>query len=159
MEPKTVSAGQSQYSDTSLTTFSDERYLLAYGLPGKQDLGFRLWDWKKILLASALGVGLGLGGAALQLTNVSQAQEIVRSQPEIRAKSLPGVSFSAQKSTEKSLGAMVKAPEPAPGLSQEEAMRLKARNRRLEALISVLRQRAHATDRKPVQEQATYLGQ
>jgi len=159
MEPNIVGTGQSQGSDTSLTAFSDERYLLAYGLPAKQDPGFRLWDWKKILLASSLGVGLGLGGAAFQLTSISHAPKIVKSQPEIRAKSLPAVALPAPASTEKSSSAMAKAPEPVPVLSQEEATRLKARNRRLEALISVLRQRAHAPDRRPVQEQATYLGQ
>ncbi len=74
----------------------------AYGLPVKQDTGFRLWDWKKILLASAVGVGLGLRGAAFQLTNVTQAQEIVKSEPETKTKSLTAVTLPAAGSTDRS---------------------------------------------------------
>ena len=159
MEPNTISAGENQRSETSLTVFSDERYLMAYDLPEKQARGFRLWEWKKILAACALGVGLGLGGAAFRLMNVSPAHEIVKSQPESKAQPLSAIAPSAPRPAEKSLDAVAKGSEPVPAFSREEAARLKARNRRLEALISVLRQRANAPDRKPAQEQAAYLGQ
>ncbi len=164
MEPNITNVGRNRTLDLSVSIFSDDRYLAAYDLPGsKQGRGSCLWDWKKIAAASALGVCLGLGSAAVQMTDSSPAQEIVKAQPKTKSKPVSSVVFSANPSAprlaEKHLASMMKPPEPASALSEKEAARLKARNRRLEALISLLRQRAHAPERKPAQDQIIYIGQ
>ncbi len=161
-------------NELPLTVFSDDLYMLAYHKSGPiqkntyiGDLPSRVfrgdWDWKRIATASLIGACLGLGLGAFQMPRSNSTPEVIP-----RKITAPPPSRAA---ITKALPAQVVAPaavpqetahlrKPAFELRPEEAARLRARNRRLEALISVLKQRRHTTpEKKSVQEPATYLGQ
>ena len=148
--------------------FCDDWYMKAYDLSGAgtaSGIWLRQWRWKKIAVAGALGVCLGLGAAAWRPADISSVQEPSKTAP-LHAKSSPlsedirsAVPFAGPSSPATPPIAS-REPVATPLTSEangEEVERLKTRNRRLEALVKVLRQRP--VDKRTVQEPASYLGQ
>ena len=151
----------------------DGWYLRAYSVPSLVEknsmqrsisqLVFRAWAWKKITFATCAGLCLGLGLAAFtgQYRTAALTQSLTqmnRPQASIST-AVPAKSpqSSAQQRSLPSLPVTVATRPVTASLNAEETARLKARNRRLEALVAVLRQRTE--ERRPAPEQTTYLGQ
>ena len=150
---------------------NDEWYLRAYSAsdPGDANLrqrtlhylALRAWDWKRITFAATVGLCLGLGLAASTGAYRTPAVVQVQHSPAPIAKTVAhrplAIPSSGQDSSRPAITAFTANPA-ATHLNSEEMARLKARNRRLEALIAVLRQRS-TEEKRPAPEQTTYLGQ
>ncbi len=159
MDPNSARVRHDQRPELLFSSSGDERYLVAYDLTRVEKASrFGIWNWKRILCACAVGVLLGLGVAAIEMTGGSPAREIIKGQTESQPESSNQASFQTEVQEPKP-SAPIEAAEAGPELSRKEAARLRARNRRLEALVSVLRQRAHVPEKKSAQDQTSYIGQ
>ena len=97
--------------------------------------GFDRKQWLKVVGAIVVGISVGIAGAALNVSHRSP-------QVAVTATSVPyivPVSATMTHSMSESLEQPANSGTPA---FAEQIERLKTRNRRLEALVSVLRQRA-----------------
>ncbi|MDQ2842221.1 MAG: hypothetical protein M3Y72_14505 [Acidobacteriota bacterium] len=156
-------------SELATSKFCDDWYMRAYNVSGpgtRSGILFQQWRWKKIAVAGALGVCLGLGSAAWRISGGSSPMQNSYKTAPLTSKSIP-ISENTGYAV-RSVGpsrvatAAIPSREPAaislpPEAKSQEVERLKTRNRRLEALVKVLRQRP--AEKKSVQEQTTYLGQ
>jgi hypothetical protein len=98
---------------------NDECYLLAYAVPSKE-----VRRGRKIKLAAAWGVGLLLvcGGVIVKTSRQAPSRQAIQTAPIVEPEEKPPVS----------------------GASDEELERLRTRNKRLEALVDVLRERSRS---------------
>ena len=131
--------------------FRDDWYLLPYQSPGQNRLGLRRLlgrmpksgarDWPKILTAFALSAFVGLGAAAFRTTEQANHSSSVSTATIRYAQTVQMVPATTPAPARVKPDANHQLVSPHP-LSSDEANRLKTRNRRLEALVKVLRQRA-----------------
>ncbi len=164
-------------SQPSASALSDHWYLLAYDISAQKGPagygGSLSWSWKRIFFVSLIGLVLGVSLGAFRLSRHLGAMQPV---PDLPAQQQSAVTAPASHSSTTAsatvmaaskLPASVTRPMASPvasiapkeKLTVEEVGRLKARNRRLEALITVLRQRSQASDKKAAPEQTTVIGQ
>lgn len=164
------------YSSTATTAvriLPDESYLAVYDLgeEGRKRNGLLSsflasyrWDPKKTMGALLIGMVAGIGVASFRMSDrdlkpeaAPQPVMVRQSQPLEAAIPKPHV---APVPAARLLQAMTQTPTATPvAVSKEEMARIKARNRRLEALIIVLRQRKLAPEKKTSQDSTSLLGQ
>ncbi len=142
----TGSVEQSKDRPQGAALLSNSWYLQAYGdlsaveaieVPGPRPVRFMQGTWWKLGLALALGLCAGFGVAAVKVSN-APPKELQQAKPQL-------------------LVERQASPEAISVIDAQEAARLKARNRRLEALVEVLRKRAQ--EKKQAPEQTSYTGQ
>ena len=150
--------------------FADDWYLNAYKVSALENktklsavlngLSFGGWGWRKIALAGLLGVCAGLGIASLQIGDTAplQSQAVMAAQEPRSELNTPSVLHQAITPVSLLPAARIVTSRKRPVVqSEEDIARLRIRNRRLEALVKVLRQRP--VEKRSVQEQTTFLGQ
>lgn len=163
----------SSIATTPARILPDESYLAVYDLgeEGRKRNGLLSsflasyrWDPKKIMAALLIGMVAGIGVASFRMSDrdlkpeaAPQPMVVRQSQPLEAAVPKPHL---APVPAARLLRAMPETPTTTPlAASKEEMARIKERNRRLEALILVLRQRKLAPERKTSQDSTSLLGQ
>ncbi len=165
-QPRRVPNEPAAHSEGA-AALGDDWYLLAYRTPSlaeAPEFNRRVFgpvlgqSWKKIAVACTLGVALGLSAALLQFSrSASHPKVVVASLPPAEP-AIPVARPRQPVLSETPRTTAIQSAE-APKLTADEVARLKTRNKRLEALIAVLRQRAHTPDKKATPEQNNILGQ
>lgn len=122
------------------------------------------WDPKKTVGALLFGMIAGFGIASVRMSDhgfkpdaIPPQVVIVRAAQPLR-QTVPESQISSDHAI-RSRPAVVQSPQPAPVGTSGEVARIKARNRRLEAAILVLRQRKVAPEKKPNPDSTGILGQ
>ncbi len=157
-----------EVSEVTAARLSDDWYMRVYDISGpatRSGILLQQWRWKKILTAGVLGVCVGLAAAwrtsggssseqdwykttGLTSNSIPVSENTHSAVPSVVASGVANLSTASRKAVATAL------PQEA---KSKEVEGLKARNRRLEALVKVLRQRP--AEKRTVQEQTTYLGQ
>ena len=162
----TDATGQESAGVLTAAGFTDDWYMNAYKVSSLENrsrssqllssFSFGGWSWRKVALAGILGVFAGLGIASRQIGPATPTAKPVTAlqSAELDSVLVPHPTPTIVHTTAPRVVAFRKGPVVQ---SDEDVARLKVRNRRLEALVRVLRQRP--VEKKSVQEQTTFLGQ